>query len=193
MVTSFPNPAEDCRVPWFLSRDKGVRDMPESPWSVPRECLGSIGNPTFTRVQNSFRAWRLGQEKTLSPRRWGSPKPFERGQNRGLRCILKVFESSKPTCAVLDSIVTFTETWFWTRQRDIHDKRLNPSKTSFQRCFGQQCHHLAHGEGTCEKTPKSFSPQRRGDAETRRRGDIKAKGLFSASPRLCGKGGEGSS
>src|ERR1035441_6793635 len=77
-----------------------------------------------TRVQNSFRAWRLGQEKTLSPRRWGSPKPFERGQNRGLRCILKVFESSKPTCAVLDSIVTFTETWFWTRQRDIHDKQI---------------------------------------------------------------------
>jgi hypothetical protein len=97
----------------------------------------------ITRVQNSFRAWRLGQEKTLSPRRWGSPKPFERGQNRGLRCILKVFESSKPTCAVLDSIVTFTETWFWTRQRDIHGKRLNPSKTSFQRCFGQQCRSIA--------------------------------------------------
>ena len=91
-----------------------------------------------TRVQNSFRAWCLGQQTMLSPCSRQSEKPFEMGLNSDLRCISKILGSGKPPRAVLDSIETFSETQFWTKQCCTQDKGLNPSKTPFQRCFGHE-------------------------------------------------------
>ena len=123
----------------------------------------------FTLVQNSFRAWCLGQQTMLSPCSRQSEKPFEMGLNSDLRCISKIFGSGKPPRAVLDSIETFSETQFWTKQCCTQDKGLNPSKTPFQRCFGQQRHIVAHGasrgSGSPPSPPSPLPPGRERGAE----------------------------
>jgi hypothetical protein len=50
MVTSFPNRAEDCPASLSLSRDKGVRDVPESLSFVAGEDPGSVGNSTLAPI-----------------------------------------------------------------------------------------------------------------------------------------------